>query len=313
MECKQNPEESYEFFKDIENYIKQAILAENTDVSSDAESECVSFMNSFGSHFKDIQTAKRICKQFIKLYYSLKGTTGNFNSEPKYQKCREFLNYWLNFKLRENLKNGDDTVCYIYNAIESQFTNSLEHYINLYFIYDIDKNDLYKMNILYSLYENYNKLNAIKYNNPELDKQSLLTHSSACCIDYIKASYICNPDNNNNNINGKFCEKLTAFQSKYDKLYEEAAGKGSDYSKNFIRLSECGNNKIITTAVTGSIVGLIPLFGILYKFTPMGQMFRSKKGILNNDEEMTKISSTEHDNEPLRFQQGSYNIKYESL
>ncbi|KMZ76882.1 hypothetical protein PVIIG_05692 [Plasmodium vivax India VII] len=57
---------------------------------------------------------------------------------------------------------------------------------------------------------------------------------------------------------------------------------------------------------------------ILYFFTPIGQMFRSKIGIINNnisnnDEEMTNISLIEQENEPINFQQGTYNIKYQSL
>ncbi|KMZ76590.1 hypothetical protein PVIIG_05973, partial [Plasmodium vivax India VII] len=108
------------------------------------------------------------------------------------------------------------------------------------------------------------------------------------------------------------------FKSKYDKLDENVVEKGSDVYDYFIKLSECPNNKIVTTAVTGTVVGLIPLLGVLYKFTPMGQMFRSKMGILNNnisnnDEDMTNMSLMEQENEPLRFQQGSYNIKYQSL
>ncbi|SCA59853.1 Plasmodium vivax Vir protein, putative [Plasmodium vivax] len=216
------------------------------------------------------------------------------------------------------MHNEDYSVCDVYNGIEGQFSVNSDINININYDYinSINEDYLYKMNILYNLYQNYVELNAIDYKKPEQDKQKLLILSTACCTDYNKAKYICNGDNKDNNT--KFCEKLTAFQSKYDKLYEEAAGKGSDYSKNFIRLSECGNNKIITTAVTGTVVGLIPLLGVLYKFTPMGQLFKSKIGILNNDisnndEEMTKISLMDQENESLRFKQGTYNIKYQSL
>ncbi|KMZ88519.1 hypothetical protein PVBG_06005 [Plasmodium vivax Brazil I] len=172
------------------------------------------------------------------------------------------------------------------------------------------------MNILYRLYVNYVKLNSIGYQNAEEDTRQLLTHSTACCPDYIKASYICNDDNKERN--PKFCEKLETFKLKYGVLYRSVVAKGPPFSENFIELSKCPNTKIITTAVTGSIIGLIPLFGVLYKFTPMGQVLKSKIGILNkdiskNDEEMANISLMEQENDQLRFQKGTYNIKYQSL
>ncbi|VVA00378.1 PIR protein, partial [Plasmodium vivax] len=221
------------------------------------------------------------------------------------------------FKLSENMKNDDDSVRDVYNAIESQITGSDGHDIFLCFIYDINKDDLYRMNILYNLYDKYIKLKNIIEDTSEPNKQSLLNLSTACCPHYIKAGYICNPGNNNNN-SSKFCKELNTFKSKYDDIYQKIVQKGADYSNNFIKLEECSNPKIITTAVTGSIIGLIPLLGVLYKFTPMGQVLRSKMGILNNDiskndEEMTNISLMEQENESLNFQQGTYNIKYQSL
>ncbi|SCA81847.1 Plasmodium vivax Vir protein, putative [Plasmodium vivax] len=212
--------------------------------------------------------------------------------------------------------NENTTVKDFYDYIGSHALSELNYDVSNTLIYDIDKDDLYKLNILYSLYEKYSKLNAITYDNLDQDKQSLYSHSTACCNDYNKAKYICNDDNKNNN--SKFCDKLNDFKSKYDKLEEKVVQQGSEFSDYFIKLSVCPNNKIITTAVTGTVVGLIPLFGVLYKFTPMGQMFRSKMGILNNDisnndEEMTNISLMEQETEPLRFKQGTYNIKYQSL
>ncbi|KMZ96416.1 hypothetical protein PVNG_05951, partial [Plasmodium vivax North Korean] len=129
-------------------------------------------------------------------------------------------------------------------------------------------------------------------------------------------NYICNDGNNIKN--SKFCEKLNTFISKYKDLYTKVDNQGPEFSNNFIKLEECPNTKIITTAVTGTVVGLIPLLGVLYKFTPMGQVIRSKMGILNNDisnidEDMTNISLMEQEKEPLKFQQGTYNIKYQSL
>ncbi|CAI7721742.1 PIR protein [Plasmodium vivax] len=306
----------YLFFDDIDNYVSKVQNAEITDAEPKENAGCNSFYETWGSKFKNRESAKSICGQFLKLTDSLSSVKKPSQEEHHYKKDYAFLNYWVNFHLSKSIISESNCVNYIYNALESSLYDDLKFRIPTGTIYDLDKDELNKMNILYNLYENYVKLNAIDYNNPEVDKQKLLTHSTACCTDYVKASYICSGDNKNNN--RKFCEIVTDFESKYEKLYNPVAQKGSDYSKNFIRLSECGNNKIISTAITGSIIGLIPLFGVLYKFTPMGQVIRSKMGILNNDisnteEEMTKISLMDHENEQLRFQKATYNIKYQSL
>ncbi|SCA59574.1 Plasmodium vivax Vir protein, putative [Plasmodium vivax] len=307
--------ESYDFFEKIEDYIEKVKSVESSDVSSIAETGCNTFMQSFGSYFTFKETANIICKQFIKLYVSLNELKCNSNSDPNYEKCNRFLKYWVNFKLRKSMKNKDDCAYVVYNGIESHNMGSDDYHINLDFEDDINNEDLYKMHILYSLYEKYSKLKTIIEGESKQNIQSLLPHSNECCTHYIEAKYICNGGNNNNSA---FCKELETFVSKYEKLYQKFEVKRSDFSDSLIKLTECPNNKTITTAVTGTVVGLIPLFGVLYKFTPMGQVLKSKIGILNkdiskNDEEMANISLMEQENDQLRFQKGTYNIKYQSL
>ncbi|SCA60326.1 VIR protein [Plasmodium vivax] len=318
MSCNRIPtEESYEFFENIVKYIEKAKSAEIDAPSPKAQRECKSFMDSYGSDFTSKETAKIICEQFIKLYDSLlTGLKCISERDTDYGKCSKFLNYWVNFKFEDNVQYIEDPVCNIYNFLESRITDSNDNMLILEFIYDINKDEFYKMRILYRLYEKYIELDNILKEKTKVDKESLYSLSIGCCPDYIKASYMCSDDNKNKN--HEFCKKLDTFKSKYANLDNKVVGDGYDFSDYFIKLSECPNTKIIATAVTGTVVGLIPLLGVLYKFTPMGQMFRSKKGILNNgiiynDEEMTKMSLMEQENEPLKFQQGSYNIKYQSL
>ncbi|SCA82001.1 VIR protein [Plasmodium vivax] len=180
----------------------------------------------------------------------------------------------------------------------------------------INNDKLNKMNKLFNLHKNYSKLNTIISSKSEQDKKEILTLSTQCCAHYSDVSYLCNGDNENKN--PEFCKKLNDFKSKYDELNKKVDKPGPDFYDYFIKLSECPNNKIITTAVTGSIIGLIPLFGVLYKFTPMGQVFRSKIGIMNNDinntdEDMTNISLMGQDSDNISSRQGTYNIKYQSL
>ncbi|CAI7718694.1 hypothetical protein PVPAM_050008700 [Plasmodium vivax] len=266
--CTRGPnEESYQFFDNIVDYINKANNYENDDESGNISSNCDKFSSTWSTWFKNKLIAKSVCEELIKLYKSLDVLKAKSACSEDYKNECGFFNYRVNFKITESRGNKHKCASELYNAIESYFMDGSINYVNLYFIYDIDNNDLNKMNILYNLYENYSKLKAIEYKNEEQDKQQLLTHSSACCPDYIEANYICNPDNRDNN--RKFCEKLDKFKTKYDDLYNEVVPKGSDYSKNFIKLSECPNTKIITTAVTGTVVGLIPLFGVLYKVSQL--------------------------------------------
>ncbi|VUZ93222.1 PIR protein [Plasmodium vivax] len=80
--------------------------------------------------------------------------------------------------------------------------------------------------------------------------------------------------------------------------------------------SECSNYyESARYKFIGSAVGIIPLLGILYKFTPIGQMFKSPqsklpKGHSNNIDEIMKTSLLNYENEQLNFNQEKYNIEY---
>ncbi|CAI7724047.1 Plasmodium vivax Vir protein, putative [Plasmodium vivax] len=315
MGCEQEKEvDSYDFFDKIENYIDNVNNAQSSS-SVGGVSGCNTFSTVSKSWFNDELIAKNVCEELIKLYESLNYLKNMKIRDANYNNESRFFNYWVNFKISKSMIKGSDCIQNIFNSIESQCDSVFHNKLDISVIYDIDKNDMHKMNILYNLYENYVKIKAIIDSKSGMDDQSLYSHSTACCTDYFKTSYICDADNKSKNL--KFCEKLETFVSKYRGLYNTVDQKGPPFTENFIKLEECPNPKIITTAVTGTVVGLIPLFGVLYKFTPMGQMFRSKIGILNNNisnnEEMTKISLIEQGNEPIKFQQGKYNIKYQSL
>ncbi|VUZ99817.1 PIR protein [Plasmodium vivax] len=260
----------------------------------------------------------KICNIFVSIYNKLKGESMNYRNESNYKTDFAFLNYWVNWKINTYFYQNN-SVSYFYNHIDSQNLLETTYDVSDDLIYDIDKEELNKMIKLYNLYEKYSKLKSIIDDITNLNKESLLTLSSACCPAYIETNYMCNDgiDDDNSN-NSQFCIELRKFRTKHEGLYKKVHTEKNELSDNFIRLSECRDTKIITNALIGSMVGIIPLFGVLYKFTPMGQVLRSKIGILNNDisnndEEMTKMSLMEQENEQLKFQQGRYNIKYQSV
>ncbi|VVA00302.1 PIR protein [Plasmodium vivax] len=261
-------------------------------------------------HYGNVEKAKRLCNNFARLNKFLVT-----NNKSDVNHCN-FLNYWFNSEFSQTCYSENNCIRDVYNGMDTYLQDNDEYTTLNCELCKINNDKLNKMNKLFNLHKNYSKLNTIISSKSEQDKKEILTLSTQCCAHYSDVSYLCNGDNENKN--PEFCKKLNDFKSKYDELNKKVDKPGPDFYDYFIKLSECPNNKIITTAVTGSIIGLIPLFGVLYKFTPMGQVFRSKIGIMNNDinntdEDMTNISLMGQDSDNISSRQGTYNIKYQSL
>ncbi|KMZ95224.1 hypothetical protein PVMG_05142 [Plasmodium vivax Mauritania I] len=250
------PIKEYDFFENIDRYIKDGKSIEDIIEIDNSSTYCYTFTEIWGKKSGNKEIAKNICYLFVSLYKHLK------NEEHNYNKDFAFLNYRVNMKIHEGVFNNDTTVSDFCRHIDSHVLHDIGYEILDDLIYDIDKDELYKMNILYSLYENYSKLYNIINTNPNENKPSLLPFSTKCCNYYNQVKYICNDDNNKEST---FCKKLRDFVTKHDGLYNIFEGKRSQFSDDLIKLEECPDNKIITTAVTGTVVGLIPLFGVLYK------------------------------------------------
>ncbi|KMZ96429.1 hypothetical protein PVNG_06137 [Plasmodium vivax North Korean] len=147
-----------------------------------------------------------------------------------------------------------------------KFSNQMENYCNNIFsiyelsdlLYDIKVDDFNKINILYHLYVNYDKLKKGLSTLSEENKSSLLPHSNECNKLYKKSETM------HNDQDTIFNQKLTKFTSLYKDLYPTFVVKEKEFNIYFKRLSDNPNN-IITTSVFGSLVGLIPFMGILYK------------------------------------------------
>ncbi|KMZ96406.1 hypothetical protein PVNG_05868 [Plasmodium vivax North Korean] len=247
--------DTYNFFDNIINYIESSdnLAVNNTQLH--AQDNCITFSNSYTKSNLDI--GKNICELFIKLYISL--TDVKNKGQPNYEKDWHFLNYWLNINISKSELN--EAIC------PRKFSDGLGHhcwYTLTFgfppdFMYNIREEDLNKMNLLYGLYENYKKLDNILNDSQENNQDLLLEHSNKCCSYYVKANYLCNDENN------KFCSELENFKTKYVGLYSKLEGKSLEYSKNFIKLTQCKDTNVISTALMGTTVGLVPLLVGLYK------------------------------------------------
>ncbi|SCA83394.1 Plasmodium vivax Vir protein, putative [Plasmodium vivax] len=298
--------ESYDFFDNVIKYIETADKLQSDTTTLDREDNCTTFSYSYTS--SNFDTGKKVCELFVKLYKSL--TNVKDESHDDYKNDWYFLNYWLNFSINKSELN--EAIC------AKNFSEGLGHHcfhtltFNFppSFMHNIREEELKKMNLLYGLYENYKKLDNILSKGHEDNPDLLLQSSSKCCTDYIKANYLCNGENN------EFCTQLGKFKSKYVGLYSKLEGKSDEYSNNFIKLTQCDNN-VISTALIGTTVGLVPLLVGLYKFTPLRQLMNFKKGKLtqeyrNNEDEMRNIMLMDQGSEYISSQQGTYNIKYHS-
>ncbi|KMZ88810.1 hypothetical protein PVBG_05722 [Plasmodium vivax Brazil I] len=299
---------NYDFFDNISTYVEKVEEAKNGVIELHKDDNC----DSFSKDYTNSNTAigKKICEQFIKLFKILPNVKNPNKNDPKYRNDWYFLGYWLNSKLRKN--NLNRTICPndFYDGMESHCTETLSLNYSSNLIYSINHEDLNRMEVLYTLHENYSKLDNILNKGTSQEPELLLKLSGACSDNYIKAKYMCYGNYN------KFCEKLDNFKRKYEGLFKTAQSKGNQYTNNFKELTDYDNSNIISTTVIGSAVSLIPLLGILYKFTPIGQIFNSQKRKLhkdhsNNIDEIIKTSLLNYENEQLNLNQDKYNIDYQ--
>ncbi|VVA00252.1 PIR protein, partial [Plasmodium vivax] len=257
MECSEDSREgNYVFFDNIESYIKYAEEAENTKIEGKVDKECGQFSKDWRSMFKTEEIAKNTCGHFMNLYKKFPSLKDN--NDPNYEKDYSFLNYWINMKIYINKNNENTCVQSFYRNIDAYVDQILTDYTSIVELYDIIKDDFNKINILYILYKNYYKLKSGLSTILETNKTSLLPYSNECYDTYKIAETMLNDQDTT------FNEKLTKFTSDYIKLYPKFEEKEKEFNIYFKRLSDKQIN-IITTSVFGSLVGLIPFMGILYK------------------------------------------------
>ncbi|SCA83564.1 Plasmodium vivax Vir protein, putative [Plasmodium vivax] len=302
--------DSYDFFDNIDKYIRHSDDAMNDESLIDSSDDCNSF--SIQNTKKNTVIGKKICEEFIKLFNLLPNVKIQNKDDPKYRNDWNFLSYWLNSKLNKSVLNG--TICPndFYEGMEHQCFKTLSFTYSSNLIHMINNDDLDKMNKLYNLYVKYSKLYNVLSTKSKEELEESLDRSDDCFQDYINARYLC-LDNNT-----KYCVKLKKFRTSYENLFTIAKQKGYDFSKNFKHLPENVYNNIMSTALLGTSIGLVPLFGILYKFTPIGQLFNPKSRTLtkeysNNGMEKKNNPLMGYENEQLNLEQERYNIKYHSV
>ncbi|KMZ87232.1 hypothetical protein PVBG_04017 [Plasmodium vivax Brazil I] len=256
MSCSSNKKDDrFDFFNNIDTYIKEAKKIKNPNPEITSHGDCKIFSGQID--LGNIEKAESLCNSFARLNKFLVTIKKEDDNHCK------FLNYWLNSELSQKCSSENCGVRYIYNGMDSYlFRNEVYSSLNCE-LCNINKVELHKMSILYNLHDKRNEIHDIINSQKNLEASKLHESSTECFTNYKKGLAMCNNKDEN------FCKLLENFKTEYRKLYSMVETKGHDYSKYFQRLPGDENSNIISTAVTGTVVGLIPFFGVLYKVSEL--------------------------------------------
>ncbi|KMZ76801.1 hypothetical protein PVIIG_06430 [Plasmodium vivax India VII] len=142
----------YGFFDNIKKYFDQENKFDSkTEIGNDY------FCTDIKDHSGGFTQITKYCKDFVNFFTFLKK---NIKNDPNLlidEQYPEFLNYWLNDKLRGS-SITDAVRAYFYKELEGNYYLFDRERKLKGNIYDIENNGYIKMNLLYRLYKKYYKL-----------------------------------------------------------------------------------------------------------------------------------------------------------
>ncbi|SBT55393.1 PIR Superfamily Protein [Plasmodium ovale wallikeri] len=273
--------------------------------------------------FSNNLRGKDICQEFKLLYNllrynSVEGTTVKdiFSDND----CN-FLNYWLNGKLSDNVKHGAINVKHFYEKMKNKDVGFFSKHCNLdKQFYNIDTEILENMKLLYELYDNAVKvINIIKDPTYKYDEhKSCNDYIEECDKKYKKAMDRCL------NSNVDYYNALKIFKDSYQFLTETSTDKSNtcEYSKfnNFPKYDpvlERKQRNIMVGKILSAPLILSFVIPLLYKYTPFGPFFRGKIKMIknrwiNSDKNESELLLLSTDDEDNISENGEYNIGYYS-
>ncbi|SBT02489.1 PIR Superfamily Protein [Plasmodium ovale curtisi] len=221
--------------------------------------------------YEDI-SAKDICKKFKFLYKSFSKYHGkeNYTSNSFTDYDCDFLNYWLNDKLRKNVSDVSINVKSFYEDIKRDDKELFSKHRELdNYLYDIDPEILENMKLLYELYDNAgNIINIMKNNVYENEqKKSCSVYTMECDENYRKAMDRCINSNDN------FYNALKTFKDAYDIITKPSSNESnvcnsSEFSffPKYDPVSEKEKEKRIMTIKISSTLSVLSLvLPLIYK------------------------------------------------
>ncbi|VVA00066.1 PIR protein [Plasmodium vivax] len=275
--------------------------------------------------FSESSSAQDICKEFTLLHESISEYSAIVNPQDKKFSpgdC-DFLNYWLNDKLRNSVKDVDKIeVRDFYNEIKNknqQFFSSnedLEKYMK-----NIDPEILKNMELLYDLYNYQQRILDLLLNqvSSEEDNNQCSFYTDKCYEKYITAINRCY------GIYDEFYKALKDFKSTYDIVIKQDTEdiyncKRSDHFRlpEHDPVLEREEKRIMLIQGSTSFLMFILTFPLIYKFTPFGPFLQGKiKKVMNMwknpKKNKDKLLSSSMDIGNNISDNGKYKLAYNSV
>ncbi|CAI7719445.1 PIR protein [Plasmodium vivax] len=228
-------------------------------------------------------SAKEICKEFMLLYKSFRiySATGTPPNEIfSFGDC-DFLNYWLNDKLRKSVNDGDTIdVRGFYNEIKNKnpefFSDNkdLEEYMKI-----IDPEILKNMELLYDLYDYERKiLNMLLNQDYSGENKKPCSHYTDKCYENYKTAL-------DRCLNGhkELCKELKYFKKSYNfSIEQDIQDVNNCKTATNFRLPEQDpvleiekKEAMRIQNLTSPLIVLL-VTPLIYKFTPVGPFLQEK-------------------------------------
>ncbi|SBS93140.1 PIR Superfamily Protein [Plasmodium ovale curtisi] len=303
------------YYEILLKYVKD----NKTDVDNEQKCENLTTNMMFSNNelAKNIcQEFKFLCKSFSKYQYKEAHVNYAFSNYDY-----DFLNYWLNDKLRENVNNGFIQLKEFYDEIKRQDGNflytpkDLEKHLHV-----IDPNILENMKLIYKLYDNAVKIKSIidneVYTSEEeknKEQESCSKYTKECDENYKEAMHRCL------NSNDDFYNALKNFKDAYDIITKPSSNESNACNSSefyyFPEYDAVLEKKANAIKISSTLLVLSFALPLIYKYTPFGPFLRAninkvKKKWMNSNEYGSELSSLPTDVEGDISDNEEYNIGY---
>ncbi|SBT84465.1 PIR protein [Plasmodium ovale] len=309
----------------INSHYYEVILKHVEDNKSEVDQEKKCDNISHGTVFHGNLSTQDICKQFKFLYKSLSKNPIKQPTEKSIfsdYDC-DFLNYWLNDKLKGKVIDGSNYIKHFYDKIkEHDVTVFTDHEELGNYMHVIDSEILENMKLLYNLYDNAVKIISI-ISNEVYTSDEQKNEKQKLCSDYTKEcdKYYKEAMDRCLNSNVDFYIALKNFKDGYKIITEPSSNKSNAcnssefyYFPEYDALLEKKANAIKISSTLSVLSLVLPL---IYKYTPVGPFLRTKINMVKdrwinpdkNEEELLPLSTDIEDN---ISDNEEYNIGYYS-
>ncbi|SBS92155.1 PIR Superfamily Protein [Plasmodium ovale curtisi] len=313
----------YDFCRNSSYYdmVEENISIEDVQVTEEQniENVCKSLSNDVCSFEK--LSGEDICKKILYMYKFLDNAQsywkppGTITNEDLY-----FLNYWLNVKLKGKSGSASSCINKFIEAIKSLGEDFMSREKNLEkHLHVIDPSKLENMEILCELYDTKKKITDIMFDLDITDDEKKLCpgHLEKCHDKYIEGMYNCR------NGYDDFCKAIKNFERDYNYLIEkEKDESGQCKTSEYFQLIDYDSfvekqRRIMTIKILSSPLILSFVIPLLYKYTPLGPLLRTKinvvkNGWMNPDKNTEELLLSSTDIEDNISDNGDYNIGYYS-